>query len=65
VVVPQRVRRNETFRKADYACAALTGFCDQPAGLFGRALSVEENWGSLHRRYPYYAVFIAHFAPQK
>ena len=50
VVVPDRMRRDEAFRKPDHARAVAAGLADQAAGLLGRSLAVEEDRGGLHRR---------------
>ena len=48
VVIPDRMRRNEPFRKPDHARAVAAGLADQPAGLFGRAFAVEKHRRGLH-----------------
>src|SRR4051812_12465310 len=48
VVVPDRVRGNEPFRKADHARAVLAGLATKAARLLGRALAVEEHRSRLH-----------------
>src|SRR3954470_1447471 len=48
VVVPDRVRGNEPFRKADHTRAVLAGRANKAARLLGRALTVEEHRRGLH-----------------
>jgi hypothetical protein len=60
VMVPDRVRRNESFRKRDHARARRAGLGDQPTGFFGRAFAVEENASGLHGRHLDHRIRITH-----
>ena len=60
VVVPDRMRRDEAFRKADHARAVCPRLADQPAGLFGRALAVEKHRSGLHRRHFHLRIAVTH-----
>ena len=47
VVVPDRMRGNESFGKTDHARAILAGLANEAARLLGRAFSIEEDRGGL------------------
>jgi hypothetical protein len=60
MVVPDGVRRDEPFGKADDARAVRPRLADQAAGLLGRAFAIEENGGGLNGRHLHYAVDVTH-----
>ena len=60
MVVPDRMRGDEAFRKPDDARAVLAGLADQAAGLLRRAFAVEEHGSGLHRRDLHRAVAVTH-----
>src|SRR6185437_13318282 len=65
VVIPNRVRGDETFGKSDDAGAIPAGLTDQTAGLFGRTFAVEKYGSSLHRRDFYLRKGVAHDSSTK
>jgi len=60
VVVPHRMRGDEALREADHARAFRARLADQPAGLLGGALAVEEHRGRLDRRNLHHRILITH-----
>ena len=60
MVVPDRMRRNEAFRKPDDAGTVAASLADQTAGLLGRSLAIEKDRGRLHRGDLHHSIHIAH-----